>query len=94
MPVASTLFDEPQHPYTVGLLHSLPRAGQDRLVPIPGRPPNMLSPPAGCAFRARCPHVAPVCATKLPELEPYAHSLTACVRIKEIDVEMMTGVSA
>ena len=88
------LFATPTHPYTVGLLHSLPREGQRRLQPIPGRPPNMLQPPAGCAFRARCPHAAPVCAQKLPELQTYAHSMTACVRIKEIDLAAMSGVSA
>ena len=88
------LFAAPTHPYTVGLLHSLPRAGQERLLPIPGRPPNMLRPPEGCAFRARCPHAAPVCASKLPELQPFANSMTACVRIKEIDVAEMSGVTA
>ncbi|MEQ1874062.1 MAG: ABC transporter ATP-binding protein [Ilumatobacteraceae bacterium] len=88
------LFATPTHPYTVGLLNSLPRVGQERLLPIPGRPPNMLQPPAGCAFRARCPHSAPVCAEKLPELQPYAHSMTACVRIKEIDLAETSGVTA
>ena len=88
------LFAAPSHPYTVGLLNSLPRVGQERLLPIPGRPPNMLRPPEGCAFRARCPHAAPVCASKLPELQPFANSMTACVRIKEIDVAEMSGVTA
>ncbi len=88
------LFATPTHPYTVGLLHSLPRVGQERLEPIPGSPPNMLQPPSGCAFRARCPHSAPVCAETLPELEPFAHSHTACVRINEIDLADMTGVTA
>jgi oligopeptide/dipeptide ABC transporter ATP-binding protein len=87
------LFATPTHPYTVGLLHSLPRVGQERLLPIPGRPPNMLQPPAGCAFRARCPHAAPVCASKLPELKEHAHSVTACVRIDQIDVAAMSGAS-
>ena len=87
------LFATPTHPYTAGLLHSLPRVGQERLEPIPGRPPNMLQPPTGCAFRARCPHAAPVCADKLPELQAHAPSMTACVRIKDIDLAAMTGVS-
>ena len=51
------LFDDPTHPYTVGLLRSLPRVdadGGDQLVPIGGQPPSMLNPPAGCAFHPRC----------------------------------------
>ena len=88
------LFATPTHPYTVGLLHSLPRVGQDRLEPIPGRPPNMLQPPVGCAFRARCPHAAAECAVGLPELQPFAHSMTACVRITAIEKSLMSGVSA
>jgi len=88
------LFAAPTHPYTVGLLNSLPRVGQDRLLPIPGRPPNMLRPPEGCAFRARCPHAAPVCASGLPELQKFANSMTACVRVKDIDFAEMSGVTA
>ena len=50
------LFAEPRHPYTLGLLASLPRvdADTDELVAIPGRPPSLSPPPRGCAFRARC----------------------------------------
>ena len=55
-PVAD-IFRRPRHPYTVGLLQSLPRidAVDERLVPIPGQPPNPARLPAGCAFRPRCP---------------------------------------
>ena len=84
------LFATPTHPYTVGLLSSLPRSGQDRLVPIPGAPPNMLRPPSGCAFRVRCIHAADICAAELPELRPFGPSQTACVRAEEI--EMAVGV--
>ncbi len=52
------LFDAPTHPYTVGLLRSLPRVdsdGGEQLIPIGGQPPSMLNPPAGCAFHPRCP---------------------------------------
>ncbi len=83
----NSLFDHPTHPYTVGLLHSLPRLGQERLLPIPGSPPNMLRPPSGCAFRARCEHAAPVCEGDIPELRPFAGSETACVRIEELQLE-------
>jgi peptide/nickel transport system ATP-binding protein len=54
------LFDAPEHPYTWGLLRSIPRldAPRDvRLVPIEGRPPSLLARPSGCSFHPRCPHV-------------------------------------
>jgi oligopeptide/dipeptide ABC transporter ATP-binding protein len=83
-----TLFAEPTHPYTMGLLRSLPRLGQQRLIPIVGSPPNMLRPPSGCAFRPRCAHAADVCAGEIPEMRPFHHSETACVRIEEIELEL------
>ena len=53
------LFARPQHPYTVGLLGSIPRLDQQRDAPasIEGRVPDMAAPPAGCRFAARCPFV-------------------------------------
>ena len=53
------LFERPQHPYTWGLLGSLPRLDADveRLVQIPGQPPSLLNPPRGCRFHPRCPYV-------------------------------------
>jgi peptide/nickel transport system ATP-binding protein len=66
------LFGRPRHPYTWGLLGSLPRAGADtqRLAQIPGSPPSLLNPPSGCRFHPRCPHAMPVCRTTVPELRP------------------------
>ena len=54
------LFSEPQHPYTWGLLRSIPRLTADRgekLVPIDGRPPSLITRPTGCHFHPRCPYV-------------------------------------
>jgi peptide/nickel transport system ATP-binding protein len=64
------LFDRPNHPYTWGLLGSLPRLHQqaERLVQISGTPPSLLHPPRGCRFHPRCPYVMPVCKEKEPEL--------------------------
>jgi peptide/nickel transport system ATP-binding protein len=78
------IFDHPSHPYTRGLLGSLPALGRERLVPIPGAPPNMLNPPSGCAFRARCQHAVDRCALGLPELEPFGDLETACIRASEL----------
>ncbi len=53
-----TIFDSPRHPYTIGLMNSLARvdADKDRLEPIPGQPPSLISLPPGCAFHPRCTH--------------------------------------
>ena len=54
---AKTVFTEPEHPYTWGLLGSMPRldrAVQDRLLPIPGSPPSLINVPSGCPFHPRC----------------------------------------
>src|SRR5438876_6740671 len=66
------LFKRPMHPYTWGLLGSLPRLTQDvdRLVQIPGQPPSLLRPPSGCRFHPRCAYVMSVCKSTVPELRP------------------------
>ncbi len=64
------IFYDPQHPYTWGLLGSIPRIDRDRsqrLPAIPGLPPSLLRPPKGCHFRPRCPHAFDRC-TEVPEL--------------------------
>jgi peptide/nickel transport system ATP-binding protein len=55
-----TIFSAPEHPYTWGLLRSIPRLDLPRtagLVPIPGRPPSLINLPGGCSFHPRCPYV-------------------------------------
>ena len=67
------LFYDPQHPYTWGLLGSIARLDRnrpDRLPSIPGQPPSLINPPAGCHFRPRCPHVFSRC-TEVPPLEAH-----------------------
>ena len=63
-----TVFSAPQHPYTVGLMRSFPSiVGElQPLVGIPGAPPDLARPPAGCRFHPRCPHVMPRCRTDEP----------------------------
>jgi oligopeptide/dipeptide ABC transporter ATP-binding protein len=68
---ATAIFARPLHPYTVGLLHSLPGAGgakKKRLDAIPGMVPSPLNLPSGCRFRDRCPKAAGICAEGEPEL--------------------------
>jgi oligopeptide/dipeptide ABC transporter ATP-binding protein len=62
------LFKNPLHPYTVGLMNSLPKPGVNRLTPISGHPPNLVNLPAGCRFANRCPLVEERCRV-LPSLE-------------------------
>ena len=71
---AEELFNRPEHPYTWGLLGSLPRleADVDRLVQIPGQPPSLIAPPPGCRFSPRCSYRMARCALERPLLLPSA----------------------
>ena len=67
------LFERPSHPYTVGLLHSMPRVDAregDPLIPIEGRPPDMRNEPRGCPFAPRCAWRVPACWSENPGLAP------------------------
>ena len=67
------VFETPAHPYTVGLLHSIPRLDDQRgikLTPIAGQPPDLLNPPVGCPYAPRCPKVQSRCRQERPELMP------------------------
>lgn len=72
---AETIFYHPQHPYTQGLLLSVPRLDkktEKRLVAIPGQPPNLQKLSAGCPFTPRCPYRFEPCPTLVPQLRPAA----------------------
>jgi peptide/nickel transport system ATP-binding protein len=64
------VFDDPLHPYTWGLLESIPTVDSKgtRLIPIEGSPPSLINKPAGCAFHPRCPHRFEPCDKDVPEL--------------------------
>jgi peptide/nickel transport system ATP-binding protein len=84
------LFANPRHPYTQGLIRSIPRIDMDalhkvRLATIPGTVPKLIAPEAGCRFAPRCTHAAPECSAHTPALREVApgHKL-ACVFDKAV----------
>ena len=67
------IFDHPRHPYTDGLLRSVPNINldeQQELYKMGGEPPNLTHPPSGCRFHPRCPEAMPICAEREPTLLP------------------------
>ncbi len=62
------IFTNPKHPYTIGLLNSLPTEEKKSLNPIPGQPPSIDMIPSGCAFHPRCPFVFDRCKVEVPDL--------------------------
>ncbi len=85
---AAEIYDRPRHPYTLGLLRSVPRLDQprrDRLDPIPGQPPDLARLPAGCSFRPRCRFAVDRCEREVPPLMPQpGHQLSACWKAAEL----------
>jgi oligopeptide/dipeptide ABC transporter ATP-binding protein len=97
------IFHSPQHPYTLGLLASLPRPNEDvdRLLPIPGNPPSLINLPSGCAFHPRC-HLGEgrsTCRTDVPALHQLGEGRrSACHYYDEMPaeterVERVTGTT-
>ncbi|MFB4319468.1 ABC transporter ATP-binding protein [Actinomadura sp. 21ATH] len=82
---ARDLYARPAHPYTAGLLASVPRLDRsgDRLVPIKGAPPNPAALPSGCPFRTRCPRAEAVCADERPPLAEVAPGHAAACHFAE-----------
>jgi oligopeptide transport system ATP-binding protein len=74
------LFSDPLHPYTIGLLESIPRVDIDEQpIPLPGYVPNALNRPPGCPFHPRCPIAQDICRVEQPDLLPVKDGrLAAC----------------
>jgi oligopeptide/dipeptide ABC transporter ATP-binding protein len=97
-----TIFNEPRHPYTVGLMNSIARldAEQEWLQPIPGQPPSMIAPPPGCAFHPRCTFSRGrlPCRTDIPELRQIGDTalhLTRCHYAEELaEAQVVAGGAA
>jgi peptide/nickel transport system ATP-binding protein len=68
---ASKIFHNPKHPYTIGLIKAFPNitGKRTRLISIPGSPPDLVRPPEGCRFAARCAYATSKCKTEMPPLE-------------------------
>lgn len=83
------IFYSPSHPYTEGLLRSMPRVdaeNYERLIPIEGTPVDMLNPPEGCPFAPRCEHCRKICLKKMPpyvEVSP-EHRSACWLRVEEL----------
>jgi peptide/nickel transport system ATP-binding protein len=97
------IFKAPKHPYTMGLLNSMPRVDhtsvpgerKERLEAIPGNVPNPLSLPPGCAFEPRCKFAIPQCSAAVPPLEDTgAGHMSRCIRWREFgDASTMLTVT-
>jgi peptide/nickel transport system ATP-binding protein len=87
---AKSAFSTPHHPYTVGLLRSVPRLDhprEDRLPTIDGLPPNLLHPPKGCRFADRCPARIDICSIEPPLNEVATGHFAACHRAHDLTPE-------
>jgi oligopeptide/dipeptide ABC transporter ATP-binding protein len=77
----AAVFHDPKHPYTQGLMHSIPSLAsrKERLIPIKGVVPDPFDVPPGCGFEPRCPHAMEICKTKMPPLKDVtANHQAAC----------------
>jgi peptide/nickel transport system ATP-binding protein len=94
------IFGSPQHPYTWGLLKSIPRLDSPRdeeLVPIAGRPPSLIRRPSGCHFHPRCPYVREAHKKVDPQLEPVTGDpghYAACLLSSEVRSRIWRGLQS
>jgi len=82
---AVSLYKDPLHPYTKGLIGSYPsvRGEKKELKSIPGAPPRLIDPPKGCRFSPRCPYAMDICRTEEPKLKNMGDNrVVACHLIK------------
>jgi oligopeptide transport system ATP-binding protein len=92
------IFYDPKHPYTMGLLKSIPRLDlgeKQRLIPIEGTPPDLIKPPVGCPFASRCPYAMKICKEHRPpyfEVSKGHRSMCWLLHEKAPKVEVDTGV--
>ena len=86
---ASELFSAPKHPYSIGLINSIPSLDSDgsKLYAIPGNVPMLNELPQGCPFHPRCPHARDVCRTKCPHAKPLADDASHTVACWMFDAE-------
>ncbi len=76
----NAIFENPMHPYTQGLLSSIPniKLDQPKLETMPGSPPDLVSPPPGCVFHPRCPRAMDICKQQSPEPKQVDEHLVYC----------------
>jgi peptide/nickel transport system ATP-binding protein len=92
------IFNSPQHPYTWGLLNSIPRLDSPRgeeLVPVAGRPPSLINRPSGCHFHPRCPYVRDAHRRIDPKLSPVdgsAEHVVACLLESSVRSRIWDGI--
>lgn len=89
-----SLYENPQHPYTKGLLQSIPKTqsgSREKLIPIPGSPPDLLSPPKGCPFSPRCPHAMEVCLKEHPPLFKISDTQYAACWLHSVESPVVEG---
>ncbi len=94
---ADDVFHRPRHPYSMGLLRSVPRLDRprgDKLETIEGLPPNAASPPPGCRFAPRCPYKIAICETEPGLIRTDTGGLSRCHRIAEIAEGKLTWAAA
>jgi len=81
------LFKQPKHPYTVGLMNSLPKPGSQRLIPIDGQPPSLINLPPGCRFANRCSLRVDICDQSIPPLEEKSPAHDArCFLVEKLSI--------
>ena len=81
------IFASPLHPYTQGLLHSIPRLNmkKERLSPIEGQPPDMINPPKGCPFVSRCKKAMNICLNQKPKYKEISKDHSTCCWLYDME---------